>query len=383
MMKEPSRSPFRPTFGVNPPTVAGRDEPIAEVGDALEAGPGAAARISLVTGARGIGKTVLLNAIEDEARRHGWLVINETLSPGLLARLENEHVPEAWRRIRAEVAPDPSRTVPRRRVTGVTLPIGLGGLATSLDDRDQLVGLRSHLAALCEVMSGRGSGVLLTIDEIHKVSGAARDDFETVAGTIQHLWREERDIAFFGAGLPAAVQDVLTDRVITFLRRAERFDLERLGPDDAADAIARPIRAAGREIGVEALELAVAAAAGYPYMVQIVGDLAWKVDPTRAEVTVDDVRGIVPRAVRSLGEKVHRPAVADLSEKDRAFLVAMLPDASSSAIRDVMARLGVDHGWVSRYRSRLLVAGMIRPDGRGRVAYALPYLRDFLAGLDD
>lgn len=383
MMKDLPRSPFRPTFGVNPPTVAGRDEPITEVGDALEAGPGAAARIGLATGARGIGKTVLLNAIEDEARRHGWLVINETLSPGLLGRLENEHVAQAWRKVRAETPPDPSRPAPRRRVTGVTLPIGLGGVATSLDHPDGLVGLRPHLSALCDTMTARGSGVLLTIDEIHKVSGTARDDFETVAGTIQHLWREERDIAFFGAGLPAAVQDVLTDRVITFLRRAERFDLDRLDPDDAAVAIARPIRDGGREIGPEALALAVEAAAGYPYMVQIVGDLAWKVEPTRDEVTADDVRGIVPRAVRALGEKVHRPAVADLSEKDRDFLRAMLPDVGSSKIRDVMARLDVDHGWVSRYRSRLLVAGMIRPDGRGRVAYALPYLRDFLAGLDD
>ncbi|MDO9354322.1 MAG: ATP-binding protein, partial [Solirubrobacteraceae bacterium] len=289
MMKGSPRSPFRPTFGANPPTVAGRDEPIAEVGDALEAGPGAAARISLATGARGIGKTVLLNAIEDEARRHGWLVVNETLSPGLLARLEHEHLPQAWRKVRAEPPPDPSRPAPRRRVTGVTLPVGLGGVATSLDRSDELVGLRSNLSALCDVMTQRGSGVLLTIDEIHKVSGAARDDFETLAGTIQHLWREERDIAFFGAGLPAAVQDVLADRVITFLRRAERFDLQRLGRDDAADAIARPIRDAGRGIGVEALEIAVDAAAGYPYMVQIVGDLAWKVHPERGEISAGDV----------------------------------------------------------------------------------------------
>ncbi|MFB9313411.1 ATP-binding protein [Nocardioides plantarum] len=381
-MKGLPRSPFRPTFGVNPPTVAGREEPIAEIGDAFEAGPGAAARITLATGARGIGKTVLLNAIEDEARRHGWLVINETLSPGILSRLEDEHVPEAWRRVRAEIGPDPARPRSRRRLTGITLPAGLGGVSSTLDPGEDLVGLRPNLTRLCDVMTERGAGVLLTVDEIHKVSGRARGDFETVAGTIQHLWREERDIAFLAAGLPAAVQDLLTDDVTTFLRRAERITLETLTADEAADALAQPVRRAGREISAQALARAVEAAAGYPYMVQIVGDLAWRVDPRRAEITLDDVESIVPRAIRSLGEKVHRPAVADLSAKDRDFLLAMVPDGRVSQIADVIDRLGVDHAWASRYRQRLLVAGMIRPEGRGRIAYALPYLREFLAGMD-
>lgn len=375
---KPTRSPFRPTFGADPPIVAGRDEPITEFGDALDAGPGAAARISIATGARGIGKTVLLNAVENEAREHGWLVVNETLTPGLLDRLVQEHVPEAWRHVRAEAAPDPSRPRPRRRVTGVTLPAGMGGVASALDDGDELVGLRANLAALCDAMEERGAGVLLSLDEIHRVTGRVRDDIETVAGVLQHLWREDRAVAFFGAGLPAAVQDLLTDRVITFLRRAERFALEPLTEDEAAEALERPVVAAGRTIDATAVEAAVGAAAGYPYMLQLVGDLAWKVDPARDEITEGDVRAIVPRAVRSLGDKVHAPAVADLSARDRDVLVAMLPDGGRSEVSTLRERLDVDHAWLSRYRQRLIDAGMVRPDGRGRIAYALPYLGEHL-----
>lgn len=381
-MKDCRRSPFRPSFGINPPTVAGRSELIAILGDALEAGPGAPGRMALATGARGIGKTVLLNEAEAEARRHGWLVMNETLSPGILARLLDEHVPDAWRQVRGEVAPDLSQPR-RRRLTGVTFPAGLGGVTSALEPNDESVGLRTQLAGLCDAATSRGGGVLLTIDEVHKVRGAAKADLETIASIVQHLWREERDIAFLAAGLPAAVQDVLSDDVLTFLRRAERFDLQPLTPDEVVDAIEQPVRAAGRTIGAAALQRVVEVAAGYPYLVQVVGDLAWKVAPERVEIAPADVDAIAPRAVRSLGEKVHGPAVADLSEKDREFLRAMVPDRDGSQIADVIFRLGVDHRWASRYRQRLLVAGMIRTDGRGRVAYALPYLREYLAGLDD
>ena len=75
------RSPFRPSFGVTPPLVAGRDAIISEIADALESGPGAAGRAMLFTGNRGIGKTVMLNEAEAEARTRGWVVVSETATP--------------------------------------------------------------------------------------------------------------------------------------------------------------------------------------------------------------------------------------------------------------------------------------------------------------
>ncbi len=68
-------NPFHPGFGVSPPLLVGRDSLIAEFGEALEDGPGSAGRATLYTGARGSGKTVMLNAVEDRARSAGWVVI--------------------------------------------------------------------------------------------------------------------------------------------------------------------------------------------------------------------------------------------------------------------------------------------------------------------
>ena len=377
-----ARSPFRPSFGVSPPEIAGRDATIDALVDGLDEGPAASTRVSLVTGARGIGKTIVLNAIEDAARQRGWLVISETLTPGLLARLDTEHVPQAWAGVRAELPPDPTHPRSRRRLSGVSIPGGLGGVSFAVTDAAPLPGLRTNLAALATGLGERGSGLLLTVDELHRGGGAVHDDLQTLAGIVQHLWREQAPIAFVGAGLPAAIQDLLNDRVITFLRRAERFTLDLLDDDAVADALRGPIEAAGRRIDDDALERATQLAAGYPYLVQIVGDLSWRVASDRETITRADVAAIAARAIRTLGAQVHQPAVAALSERDLDFLTAMLPDAGPTALADLLTRLDVDNSYASRYRARLIARGLVRPAGRGRLTFALPYLREHLATLE-
>ncbi|MDR1237099.1 MAG: ATP-binding protein, partial [Propionibacteriaceae bacterium] len=69
------QNPFTPTFGVTPPMLAGREEELAAVAQALHSGPGHPARAAFFTGARGTGKTVLLNAVEELASDAGWTVI--------------------------------------------------------------------------------------------------------------------------------------------------------------------------------------------------------------------------------------------------------------------------------------------------------------------
>ena len=77
-------NPFKPTFGVTPPLVAGRDDQIQDFVDAIDDGPGAAGRATLYTGARGSGKTVMLNAVGSQAEKRGWLVVNETATESLI-----------------------------------------------------------------------------------------------------------------------------------------------------------------------------------------------------------------------------------------------------------------------------------------------------------
>ena len=90
-------NPFHASFGVSPPLLVGRDGVLEDFVEALDDGPGASGRATLYTGARGAGKTVMLNAVEDRARERGWLVISETATPGFVARITQQHLPRLLR----------------------------------------------------------------------------------------------------------------------------------------------------------------------------------------------------------------------------------------------------------------------------------------------
>ncbi len=377
MMNDPgvsNRSPFRPSFGSNPPLVAGRDPVLSEIEDALDGGPGTAGRAALITGNRGIGKTVVLNEAEALARERGWLVLSETATVGLLDRMTDDGLPELADLLRQ--APES-----RPRVRGISLPAGLGGVELELPDEKGPGGLRRQLNALTDLLDEHGTGIMITLDEVH--ARAARDDVAQLAAVVQHAFREDRPVAFAAAGLPAAVQDLLTSDVSTFLRRARRFVLEPLSPVASEEALRVPIVAGGREVADAEVAAMAEATRGYPYLVQVIGDRVWRQEPDSSAITAEHVRRGVADAIREAGFALHEPAVNDLSETDRAFILAMAADDGDSSIADVARRLDRDHGYVSRYRARLIVAGVVEPSRRGYLRFTIPYLRDFLRSRPD
>lgn len=369
-----SRSPFRPSFGSNPPLVVGRDAVLDEFADALDGPPGSAGRAALITGNRGIGKTVVLNEAEALARERSWLVLSETATVGVIERITTDGLPELADLLRQAPAARP-------RVRGISLPAGLGGVELELPAERGPGGLRRQLNALTDVLDEHGTGIMITLDEVH--ARAARDDVSQLAAVVQHAFREDRPVAFAAAGLPAAVQDLLTSDVSTFLRRARRFVLEPLSPVAAEEALRVPIHAHGRQVGDAEVAAMADATRGYPYLVQVIGDRVWRQQPDAEVITAEHVRRGVREAIREAGFALHEPAVNDLSETDRQFLAAMAVDERESSIADIQKRLGRDHGYVSRYRSRLIVAGVVEPSRRGYLRFTIPYLAEFLRSRGD
>src|SRR3984957_7077779 len=104
-------NPFHASFGVRPPLLVGRDDLLEDFAEALEDGPGAAGRATLYPGARGAGKTVMLNAVEDRARQRGWLIVSETVTPSIASRVSQQNLPRLLR------AFDPKAV--QRRMRGV------------------------------------------------------------------------------------------------------------------------------------------------------------------------------------------------------------------------------------------------------------------------
>lgn len=367
-MRAGAKNPFTPTFGVTPPILAGRDELIEDFIDALEDGPGAPARATLYTGGRGTGKTVMLNAAQEQARSRGWLVIAETATPGLLRRITEEHLPG----LLAQQDPKATRT----RLTGISAPLNLGGVTWDTAEAHAAVpGLRGQITTLCEILAAQQTGLLITVDELHR---KLTDELVQLFATVQHAFREEQELVFAGAGLPAAVSDLLNQDVLTFLRRAERYELGRVADADVMLAIAQPVEDAGRAISASALLSAVAGTAGYPFMIQLVGHRIWRQHPRRGEITLEDADAGVEEARRRLGSLVHGAALQECSDVDKTFLLTMARDDGPSHISDIAARLDATPGYANMYRRRLIERQLIEPAGRGKVDFATPGLREYL-----
>lgn len=360
-----AKNPFRPTFGVSPPLLVGRDALLDDFSIGLDGDPGHPSRATIYTGSRGIGKTVLLNAVERAAQARGWLVIAETARDGLVSWLVQEHLPKYL----MEHADNATKT----RLTGLGL-FGANANWTTSDTYTVTAGMRTLLEELLTALAPQETGVLVTLDEL-RPDVRELDEMLTV---IQHMFREEREIAFAGAGLPEPVDRLVRQPGMTFLRRAAAEHLSDVPLTDVADAIGKPIEAAGREIGDAALDQAARATGGYPYMIQLVGYYSWNRNPSAPGVTPEDVTQGALQAQRRVGSLVHGPVLKDCSPVAIRYLLAMAVDDAPSRTAEVAERIKATASYGSQYRQQLIAAGLIKPTSRGFVDFALPGLREYL-----
>ena len=261
---------------------------------------------------------------------------------------------------------------PRRSVTGVSI-MGVGVQTESVPAADPVHGARDLdlevvLAAAGDFLAERGTGLLMTIDELHVSNVDEIREFGNVFQLVSR--RAERPVAFVGAALPELESRLLSGEASTFLQRCRRHEIGNLRPSDAAIALRRPIELAGGRIADDAVAVAVDASLGHPYLLQMIGSYVWDdAEDLGGGVTPDEVRRAVADAVEQFGQHVHGPVWNRLSDLDKRFLASMLPDASTSAVADIGRRWGHSARSLGAYRKRLLAAGLITSVGRGRVVF--------------
>ena len=366
------RNPFSPTFGAAPPVIAGRDDILDNINDALETGHTHPDFTTLFLGVRGSGKTVMLDAAQAVAQGKGWLTLPEDAWPaGLLGRLKR-----AAERLLGELDEDPGRRV--RSVTAAGFGVEWEPVERSTGGGlEAAEGLRIVLSALGDALRDRGTGLIITLDEL---LSADLDEIRQFGAVVQHVSRrEKRPIAFVGAALPQFEEELESDDAATFLQRCSRYDIERLDDTATRLAISKPIEDRGAAIDPEALEQTVAASSGYAFMVQLVAFHTWAAAPDQPTWIgrTEAAKGIA-RAQRRVGRLVLGPTWKGLSDVDRRFLIAMAMDDGESRLSEVAGRLDVDVGYAGVYRQRLIRAGMVVSTGRGRIDLAHHAARDWI-----
>ena len=362
--KDPRNNPFTPTFGSIPLQLAGRDRIISDILNGLDNGPGDPNRATIFVGARGTGKTVLLAKIAEEAAANGWVCVNVNADADIL----DEILIQIKDNAKEFLSPESLSYLTSISIAGV-------GISRSVGPSQRKTTWRSEMTSIIKELNAEGIGLLITVDEVN----VRTDEMRTVIITFQHFVRERRDVALIMAGLPQKVSLLLRNDSISFLRRAFQHHLAPIEETEVRFSMKRTIELAGRKIEKEALDLAVQNTKGFPFMIQLIGYHMWRQHPERESISYADAEEGILLAQKDLERMIFDITYSELSEKDIAFLTAMLEDAEYSTIAHIVSRMGVSSKYAGIYRKRLIDQGIIGSRGYGKVAFELPMFREYLA----
>lgn len=367
---EHAPSPFSPGYGRRPLVFGGHEDELEELSEVFRTLDFGENHSVLISGLRGAGKTSMLTMLQDAALEEGWIVISDDASAGLMDRVMETTIPALL---------DTLEPATRTRLSSV----GIWQINAQLQyvDRHRQAKplLRRDLIALSEHIGPKG--ILITIDEVS--SGKTRlRELSRFALEVSHALQAGANVMIVFAGIKIDLDALLEQEHTTFLRRSRQLDFRRLSPGETRHVLEESIRIGGRRIEEDAIKQLIAVSQGYPYLVQLVGDYAWRNTPSTDVIDRSDAAVAHDKAITAVQRRVISRVYQDLSEKDREFVQAMAADTGRSKISDIVKRMGVSAQYVQVYKRRLIDTGYVMSDGHGYVAFSLPYLGEYVRSMD-
>lgn len=384
---DPTRNPYAPGAGTQPPELAGRDAVRETVRIALErARLARPAKSVLMVGLRGVGKTVLLSRMREDAIAAGMLTIfieapeNRSL-PALLA-------PELRRALLALDRQERARDLARRGLRAIAgfakslkvkfqdIEVGIDfppepGLA---DNGDLEHDLQALLEAAGLAAQAAETVIALFIDELQYVE---EDQLAALITALHRCAQRQVPVVLTGAGLPQ-----LRARMGNAKSYAERlFDfplIDALEPNDARRALVKPAEDEGVTYEPEAVEEIIRKTQGYPYFLQEWGKHAWDV-ADQSPITLNDVTEASRIAIAAMDESFFRVRFDRLTPSERRYLRAMAelgPGPHRSG--DVATVLNKPVTTLGPVRAKLIEKGMAYSQSHGDIAFTVPVFDEFM-----
>jgi hypothetical protein len=381
-------NPYTPNAGAEPQAVVGRDDQLAWF-DLLLARieRGRTEQSMIITGLRGVGKTVLLGQFRTKALEHDWVVVELEVSKhdetefrrAVSARLRTallELSPRArWTdRFRHAAAVLKSFTITLDASGTVSAGLDVEAAEGFADHADLSMDLTDVFVALGEAAREQQRGLVLLFDEIQFLS---RAQLEALIQALHKMVQRKLPITLVGAGLPQIAE--LAGDAKSYAERLFKFpEIGVLSPADAEEALARPAAEEGVTYTPQALSAAVAITGGYPYFVQELGYAVWTV-AAGPEISEDDIRAAEPAYEAKLDASFFRVRLDRATDLQRAYLRAMAQLGSTaqkaSDVADVMGRTSTNLGPT---RAELINMGLLYTPQHGYAAFTVPHFDRFL-----
>ena len=381
----PIQNPFAPGAGTPPPELAGREKILADAGIALgRVKLGRQSRSQILLGLRGVGKTVLLNRIDELARDEGYeTIVIEAPEDRQLAHMLVPPLRSLLLRLsRVERSKQLARNglgILRTFASVFKVEVGDVGFGVqaqvgTADTGDLELDLPDLLISVATTGKEAGCPIALLIDEVQYLS---TKDLSALITSVHKMGQKGLPFLFFGAGLPQLAG--LAGEAKSYAERLFSYpDVGQLAEAAAHDAIRAPIEQEGAEITAEALNLIKDQTQGYPYFLQEWGYHTWNVAEC-SPITLGNAKQATIEALKQLDEGFFRVRLDRLTPRERDYMRAMAalgPGPHRSG--DIAQQMNMEVTAAGPLRNSLIKKGMIFSPGHGDTAFTVPMFDEFM-----
>ncbi len=384
---DPIRNPFSPGAGTPPPELAGRDNLRGELRVALErAKIGRPAKSAMLVGLRGVGKTVLLDRVREDAEEAGIHTVRieapegrslpALLAPQLRQALLRLSQVEAAREYALRGLRALAGFASKLKVTFADIEVGLDyapepGLADNGDLEHDLQALLEQVGLAAK---SADTALAMFIDELQYVE---EPQLAALITAMHRMEQRRLPIVLVGAGLPQ-----LRGQMGNAKSYAERlFDFPEIGPlppEAARLAIERPLAKEGVSIDADALEQVLQVTKGYAYFLQQWGSHIWRA-ASQSPISKADVDTASVTAIAALDESFFRVRFDRLTPREKKYLRAMAElGAGPHRSGDVAACFDAKVSSLAPTRSSLIAKGMVWSPSHGDTAFTVPMFDEFM-----
>ncbi|WP_215409652.1 ATP-binding protein [Janthinobacterium sp. JC611] len=382
---DPVKNPFAPGAGSRPPELAGRQAIINDARVAIDrALLGRPSRSQVFLGLRGVGKTVLLNAVETMANERGHLTSSiEAPESKPLGELLLPRVHQVLRKLSLidNAKGKAYEALRALRSFAAVFNFEYGDMSISVDPEvgvadsgDLENDLPELFVRIGEAAKAAGKAWTLLIDELQYLS---QKDLAALIVSLHKINQSELPVLFFGAGLPQVA--ALSGEAKSYAERLFHFpEVGALSEIDAKAAIRQPVNEEGAVIDEGALTEIFLKTKGYPYFLQEWGHQSWNL-AVGDTITLHDARQAEATTLKRLDEGFFKVRFDRLTPKEREYVIAMArlgngPYRSS----DVADALGESSQSLGPRRAQIISKGMIYSPSHGDIAFTVPMFNDYL-----
>lgn len=384
---DPIKNPFSPGAGSPPPELVGREEILSQSNILLyRVLKRRAEKSFLLTGLRGVGKTVLLNEIERLAKEAGYKTIlieaheNKSLGALLIPPIRRlffdlDRLGGMGNKVRRGLS------VLKSFINSIKIKVGEMEVSLDIDPElgaadsgDIEVDLPNLFIALAEAAEERKTAVAILIDEIQYLG---IHEISALIMAMHKMQQKGLPLVLIGAGLP--ILPALVGESKSYAERLFRFpNLGPLSLSDAIKALQEPVKEAEVEFTQEALEKIFRLTEGYPYFLQEWGYQTWN-HAEKSPITGEDVGKATPVVIRCLDESFFRVRFDRLTPSEQNYLRGMAELGSGpQRTADVAEILGKNVSSLAPVRDKLIKKGMIYSPVHGAMAFTMPLFDEFM-----